>query len=187
MVRTSAAGSGAPAGPSSPPSRPPLPTPRPPPPARRVSGLDGRRASARPSLGGVPRPLPAGGARGGEGRGGARRARRGAAVHLARCLRLLVIISSSQLFLFPQTENVRRPILTKRPSSLRQNKCLPGLAQNYFSRSQKNCVQETVDEDKRKRRVIDISCRNVKTGKGQASWSAAFMLKKEVVLCIRRN
>lgn len=108
-------------------------------------------------------------------------------MHLARCLRLLVIISSSQLFLFPQTENVRRLILTKRPSSLRQNKCLPGLAQNYFSRSQKNCVQETVDEDKRKRRVIDISCRNVKTGKGQASWSAAFMLKKEVVLCIRRN
>lgn len=80
-----------------------------------------------------------------------------------------------------------RPILTKRPSPLRQNKCLLGLAQSYFSRSPKNYVQETVAEDKRKRRVIDISCQNVKIGKGQASWSAAFMLKKEAVLCMKRN
>lgn len=46
-----------------------------------------------------------------------------------------------------------------------QTECLLGLAGSYSSRSPKNSVQEMVEKDGRKRRVIGISCQNIKTGK----------------------
>nr|XP_051705347.1 translation initiation factor IF-2 [Oryctolagus cuniculus] len=65
------------------PSAGPAPVPCPPPPAsapaRRAPALAGRLATARPSLGGGPRPLPARGARGAARRGAAGRGAAGRA------------------------------------------------------------------------------------------------------------